>query len=174
MTLFDHGWQFTEVTGFGVSEFALLFNRFGDILARTCLDDPSETKSVLGRPRSLDPRSQLLLFLLWIRQYPVERLLAWMFNLDIKQVYQYNWASWYVLYNYYNKQLVCQISSLDINMELHFERFLSLLLEMEQNNRYWGLGTMICLCRLTPKVAKFSEKFQITKQLLIHVQSSKM
>ncbi len=106
MTLFDIGWQFAEVTGFSVSEFALLFNRFGDILARTCMDDPSETKSVLGRPRSLDPRSQLRLFLLWIRQYPVERLLAWMFYLDIKQVYQYNRASLYVLYNYYNKQLV--------------------------------------------------------------------
>lgn len=104
-TLFSEERRFAELTGFTCKEFQILHKRFKDDLMKISLDDPTEEKKGNGRNRLLNTESQLLLFLLWLRQYPVERFLSWIFNILPKQVYQYNRVTLIVFYNYYSQRL---------------------------------------------------------------------
>ena len=100
LTLFDSESDLINLSGFNKSEFEKLEKRFANTLLDTCLSDPTRTKNAAGRYRSLSARS-----LLWIRQYPVERFLQWIFNIPQKQVYQYNHATLYVMFEYYSPLL---------------------------------------------------------------------
>jgi hypothetical protein len=90
------------VTGVKSSELDVLCNRFEEDLLMTTLHEPYRRKDCKrGKVREISTRSQILLFLIWIRHYPVERLLAWIFALNKKLVHTYNSGTLFVFYRYY-------------------------------------------------------------------------
>jgi hypothetical protein len=90
------------VTGVKSSELDVLCNRFEEDLLMTTLHEPYRRKDCKrGKVREISTRNQILLFLVWIRHYPVERLLAWIFALNKKLVHTYNSGTLFVFYRYY-------------------------------------------------------------------------
>jgi hypothetical protein len=85
LTLLDDEHDLYNVTGVKSSEFDVLCNRFEEDLLTTTLHEPYRRKDCKrGKVREISTRSQIFLFLIWIRHYPVERLLAWIFALNKK------------------------------------------------------------------------------------------
>jgi hypothetical protein len=58
-----------------------------------------------GPLQYLNEEAQLIICLIWMRQYISLKLLAWIIGLDVSSVQRYNRASINVLYRYFRKRI---------------------------------------------------------------------
>ncbi len=65
----------------------------------------TQNKLKAGRKRSLSTFEQLFLLLLWMRQYPTEYLIAFIFNISQSSVNYYIHTTFQILYNHMNPWL---------------------------------------------------------------------
>lgn len=99
-TLFYLPALFTTLVGLSILQFKDLYSKVKHKLLSNQLHDTSETKQKVGRPRILSGESQLCLTLLWMRQYPTESMLSWLFEIPTSLVYKYTRSTLEILYTY--------------------------------------------------------------------------
>jgi len=98
-----------KLLGITLSQFDELYHEVEEDLESAVLGSKSSEKrpkNQPGRSRQLSTRSQLLLFMLWIRQYPVEHMLGWLFGCSQSQISKYNATSLEVMYQYAKKHVI--------------------------------------------------------------------
>lgn len=102
---------FLTLVGLAMGQFQDLLLITSTQIENTTITDQND-KGVQsgGRPRSLSTRSQLMLTLIWLRQYCSESFLSWIFNITQSQVYTYTRATLRILHN-------------SISHEVHFPTF---------------------------------------------------
>jgi hypothetical protein len=87
---------FSLLVGLTIIQFNDLFASLQETLFSTSLD--GEIKETKGRPRSLFSKDQLLLTLLWMRQYCSEKMLSWIFQISSSQIFRYTRNTLHILY----------------------------------------------------------------------------
>lgn len=94
---------FTVIVGITHEQFEWLLSQIQDQLERTRIGSCNETiTNTAGRPRRIDAREQLLMFLVWMRQYPVLNFLAWLTGTSKSMVQKYNHTTLNVLFQYFD------------------------------------------------------------------------
>ena len=73
-TLFLDPIRFQKMTGRTISEFFMLLDKVGPLLARVSTKNPVE---IAPRKRKFTVVQQFLMFLFWFRQYVIDEVLAW-------------------------------------------------------------------------------------------------
>jgi len=92
---------FAMIVGLHISEFDELHQKLEPKLENTQVRSGGKLeKQVSGRSRALSTKNQLLLFFIWMRQYPTEYFLAFMFGCSQTTVSFYLATTLDIFYNY--------------------------------------------------------------------------
>jgi len=100
--LVNSPWLFSILVGITSDQFETLHCELYPKLESIRLASSSsfERKQIQGRPRKLGTKEQLLLFLIWMRQYPTQYFLAFMFGINPSNISNYLATTLSILYEH--------------------------------------------------------------------------
>ena len=104
-TLFLIPELFRTLTGLTIEQFNTLVDDTKDYVLQICIETGKPMTRRNGKKRELDIREQLLMCLIWMRQYIVVRFIAWLFGISHPMVVKYNAATINGLYRYFNSRI---------------------------------------------------------------------
>ncbi len=94
---------FFNIIGLTVDQFHAFHSELKAKLESTSLFGGEKATS--GRPRALNSEAQLLLFLLWMRQYLNERILAWIFGIPCSLINDYLQTTLNICYDHFKDKI---------------------------------------------------------------------
>jgi len=98
--------MFSSLIGLSIESFNQLHSLIKDELESTVLSSPNKEKTGPGTKRKLSSYDQLLLLLLFLRQYPIESLLAFIFDISQSSVSFYINHSLDILHSHMSKKII--------------------------------------------------------------------